>query len=277
MSNSVPEAKPEAVLDAAPISFAYRCWLFLRSLVFWVWQIVWTLTMGVPVVVLGMFSYNLGYRMGVIWNQGNVYGLRVICGVRWKLEGEENIPAKAGIMMSKHQSTWETYFFMLVFPRAAYVAKRSLALIPIFGWALIVLRFILIDRKSGGSAIAQMVEQARERNEHGIWVLIFPEGTRRPVGSEPAYRIGGAVVAERTGADITPVALNAGEFWPRMGFIKWPGEITVSIGPPIVNGGRKAEVLLAEAEAWIEGRMAEITVKNRFPYKAGGPSTGNAG
>lgn len=262
----MPEYTPETTPAAVPVSSVYRSWLFVRSLVYWVWQILATLILGLPVVVLGMFSYKLGHRMGVLWNQANIYGLRLICGITWKLEGQENIPTRTGIVMSKHQSTWETYFFMQVFTPGVYVAKRSLARIPIFGWAIKVLQFILIDRKSGGSAISQMVEQARDRNARGIWVMIFPEGTRRPVGSEPAYRIGGAVAAERIGADITPVALNAGEFWPRMGFIKWPGEITVIIGPPIVNGGRKAEVLLAETEAWIEGRMAEITVKNRFPY-----------
>jgi len=148
-----------------------------------------------------------------------------------------------------------------------YVAKRSLRWIPIFGWTLVLLRFILIDRTSGRSAIQQMTEQAANRLSLGRWVLIFPEGTRSAVGSEPNYRIGGAIVAEKTGADVLPIAMNAGEFWPRMGFIKWPGEITVTIGPVISSAGKNSAQILAETEQWIEGRMAEITVTDRFPYK----------
>ncbi len=245
----------------------YRLWLTFRSLVFWIWQIFSTLFMGAPVLLACLFSYKWGYPLAVMWNRMNVYGLRLICGVTWRLEGQENIPDKPCIVMCKHQSTWETYFLPTMFSPAVYVAKRSLRWIPIFGWTLVLLRFILIDRTSGRSAIQQMTEQAANRLSLGRWVLIFPEGTRSAVGSEPNYRIGGAIVAEKTGADVLPIAMNAGEFWPRMGFIKWPGEITVTIGPVISSAGKNSAQILAETEQWIEGRMAEITVTDRFPYK----------
>ncbi len=244
----------------------YRLWLTIRSAVFWVWQIICTLVIGPFVLLFGLFSFKLGYATAIVWNRANIWGLKYICGVSWKVEGRENIPDKPCVVLSKHQSTWDAYFLPMLFSYSVYVAKRSLILIPIFGWALYVLKFILIDRKSGRSAIQQMCEQAADRLSKGRWVLVFPEGTRRPVGAPPAYRIGGAKIAEQVPADVLPVAVNAGEFWPRMGFIKWPGEITVSIGPVIKTEGKTAAEILQETENWIEGRMSEITVLNRFPY-----------
>lgn len=237
---------------------AYRAWLWLRSALFWVWSILLTLAIGGPVLIAALISFDLGYRLINIWLYGNLYGLKLICGLSWEVDGRENIPDTPCLVLAKHQSTWETYFLPSMLPRAVYVAKRSLVLIPIFGWALYAMRFILIDRASGRSAIRQMVEQARERLAERRWIIIFPEGTRRPVGAAPAYRIGGAVVAEETGANILPIAIDSGSYWPRMGFIKYPGTIRVSVLPPISPAGRDAATLLAEVEAVIETRMASF-------------------
>lgn len=244
----------------------YRLWLTLRSVVFWIWQIVNTLVVGPFVLLFGLFSFRIGYALAVQWNRGNVWGLRVICGVTWKVEGRENIPETPCVVMAKHQSTWETYFLPMLFYPGVYVAKKSLLWVPIFGWALYVLKFIMIDRSSGRSAINQMCEQAADRLRRNRWVIVFPEGTRMPVGAEPKYRIGGAMIAHTAPCDVLPVALNAGEFWPRLGFIKWPGVITVTIGPVITSEGKSAQQILTETEQWIEGRMQEITVADRFPY-----------
>lgn len=244
----------------------YRLWLTFRSAVFWLWQILTTLTMGGPVILVGLFSFRWGYALAIVWNRLNIYGLKYICGVRWQVNGRENIPETPCVVLSKHQSTWETYFLPILFYPAVYVAKKSLLWIPIFGWALYVLDFIMIDRKSGRSAIHQMCEQAAEKLGLGRWIIVFPEGTRRPVASEPNYRIGGAMIAHEVPCDVLPVAVNAGEFWPRMGFIKWPGVITVSIGPVIKSDDKSAALILSETQAWIEGEMAEITVLDRFPY-----------
>lgn len=222
--------------------------------------------MAIPVLGSSLFSYNIASDMATLWLRLNLAGLRHICGITWKADGLENIPDTPCLVMSKHQSTWETYYLFSVLPRSVYVAKRSLLWIPIFGWALAALRFIMIDRRSGNSAVSQMIVQCRERMAAGISVIIFPEGTRVPLGAEPNYKIGGAAVAEKTGADILPVALNAGEFWPRMGYIKWPGEITVSFGPPIKCEGKSAGQIIAETQDWIESRMAEISKTDRFPY-----------
>lgn len=240
--------------------------LVLRSTVFWVWTIVNTLLLTIPVLVSSLFSFNFALYVSKIWLRLNLFGLRHICGVTWKVDGVENIPSHACIVLSKHQSTWETYFLPTMFPRSVYVAKRSLVLIPLFGWCIAALKFILIDRKSGASAINQMVDQSKQRLDENISVIIFPEGTRVPLGAEPNYRIGGAIVAEKIKADIIPVALNAGEFWPRMGYIKWPGQITVSFGPAIKPENKTAPELMDETQTWIENRMKEISVTDRFPY-----------
>jgi 1-acyl-sn-glycerol-3-phosphate acyltransferase len=240
--------------------------LVLRSTVYWIWSILNTLMMALPVLITAIFSRRLSLYFAHMWLRINLFGLRVICGLKWQVEGKEHIPQTPCVVLSKHQSTWETYFLPTILPPTVYVAKRSLALIPIFGWALVALRFILIDRKSGSSAINQIVTQSLERMSDGYSVIIFPEGTRVAVGAEPNYRIGGAVVAEKTGTNILPVAVNSGEFWPRMGYIKWPGTITVSIGPVIESTGRQASELLEETQAWIEWKMKEISVPNRFPY-----------
>ena len=190
----------------------YRLWLMFRSAVFWVWQILCTLIIGPLVLIFAVFSFDLGYALAIAWNRANIWGLRFICGVTWKVEGRENIPDKPCVVLSKHQSTWDAYFLPTLFTPGVYVAKRSLIWIPIFGWALYLLKFILIDRSSGRSAIQQMCEQATDRLSRNRWVLVFPEGTRRPVGAEPAYRVGGAKIAEAAQADVVPVAVNAGEF-----------------------------------------------------------------
>jgi len=240
--------------------------LIVRSTLYWIWSIANTLVMGAPVLLTRLVSYELSATLSVIWLRINLWDLKIFCGVTWKVQGVENIPDHPVLMLAKHQSTWETYFLPTLLKRAVYVAKKSLAYVPIFGWSIAALNFILIDRSSGRSAISQMVEQAQERFNSGISVIVFPEGTRMPVGAEPNYRIGGAMIAEATGVDVVPVAMNAGEFWPRLGYIKWPGEITIIIGPVIKTEGKKAEQILSETQSWIESQMEEITVLDRFPY-----------
>jgi len=222
--------------------------------------------MAVPVIVGGLLSHKLGLALARNWAQMNLVALKLTCNLSGQVEGLENIPAHACVIMSKHQSTFETFYIAHLFPKFTFVAKRALVLIPIFGWALLVVRFIMIDRKSGRSAVAQMVEQSEGKLANGHNVVVFPEGTRMPVGAPTNYRPGGAIVASKLGADVIPIAHNAGEFWPRMGFIKWPGKVTVCIGPVIKGEGKTPNQILEEVEDWIESKMTEITVKDRFPY-----------
>ena len=139
------------------------------------------------------------------------------------------------------------------------MAKRELMWIPFFGWGLALMKCIHIKRGSGKAAVNQLVSQGKARMNEGIWVVIFPEGTRIPAGEKGRYRIGGAVLAEQTGRAIVPVAHNAGEYWPRRSFIKRPGVIQVRIGAPVSPEGKTAQQLLEEASGWIEAQMAEIT------------------
>ncbi len=248
------------------ISASYRAWLMFRSAVFWVWLIFTTLFFAIPALLGTLISFNVAYGVSSYWIKANMWGLRILCGVKWEVRGQEHIPADPCLVVSKHQSTWETFFLAYHLKHVLFVAKRSLALIPIFGWMLYLLGFVLIDRKSGRSAINQMIEQASDRISKRRWVVVFPEGTRMPVGAEPNYRIGAMKVSSETDIPMLPVAVNSGEFWPRMGFIKWPGTITVVFGPLIYPEGKTVDELRDAVQDWIEGAMEDITVKNRFPY-----------
>jgi len=253
-------------MAAQPISFGYRLWLQLRSMVFWIWLILTTLLFALPALLSTLVSFEFAYKVCKLWISVNINGLKVICGVRWEVQGTENIPEKACLILSKHQSTWETFFLAHHLKHVLFVAKRSLSFIPVFGWMIKLLGFVLIDRSAGRSAIQQMIEQSRELIGLNRWVVIFPEGTRMPVASETNYRIGGMKVSAETQIPILPVAVNSGEFWPRMGFIKWPGTITVIFGPLIYPGEKTPDDIREEVHAWIEGQMTKITVKDRFPY-----------
>ena len=170
-----------------------------------------------------------------------------------------HITSGASIVFAKHQSTWETIALQKIFPQQVWVAKRELLWIPFFGWGLALMKAISIKRGTGQAAVQQLVTEGKSRLDEGLWVIIFPEGTRIPPGKKGRYRIGGAVLAEQSGYPIVPVAHNAGEYWPRRSFIKRPGTIQVRIGRPITPAGRSAQEILDVASAWIEERMAEIT------------------
>ncbi|MEM7292458.1 MAG: lysophospholipid acyltransferase family protein [Pseudomonadota bacterium] len=240
--------------------------LYVRSSIFLVCFAATTIVLAFPVVFSFLFPLMWRWRLVRIYPTINLWLLKVICGLRYRVEGRENVPSEPSVIFCKHQSTWETLGLTLQFPPAVYVAKRELLYIPFFGWGAAALRFITIDRSAGRKAVEKIVEQARDRIARGLWVIIFPEGTRRPVGAPPNYKLGGAVLATEVGVPIVPVAVNAGEYWPRHSLIKWPGEVVMSIGPPIYPEGKSPEQVRDEAQAWIEGKMAEITVLNRFPY-----------
>lgn len=253
-------------MSAQPISTVYRTWLWVRSAVFWVWFIFTTLFFALPALLATLVSFEVAYKVCKVWIASNILGLKFLCGVHWEVQGNENVPDKACLILSKHQSTWETLFLAHHLKHVLFVAKRSLSFIPIFGWMIKLLGFVMIDRKAGRSAIQQMTEQSQELIAKNRWIVIFPEGTRMPVGSEPNYRIGGMKVSADTQIPILPVAVNSGEFWPRMGFIKWPGTITVVFGPLIHPSNNTPDEIREEVQTWIEGQMEKITVKDRFPY-----------
>ena len=181
-----------------------------------------------------------------------------LCGLRYRIIGAENIPKTPSIVLSKHQSAWETLAFQEIFPPQVWVLKKELLRIPFFGWGLAMTSPIAIDRSAKKKALEQIVEQGKDRLKLGFWIVVFPEGTRIPPGQRGKYRIGGAWLATHTNVPVVPVAHNAGEFWGRNSFVKHPGTITVSIGQPIDPTGMEAGELNAHVEAWIEAEMLRI-------------------
>ncbi len=199
------------------------------------------------------------YRLTVGWPRLAVWGAKVICGIRWQVQGWDNLPDGPAIVLSKHQSAWETLFFPGYMPREmCFVYKKELHRVPFFGWGLALLRMIPIDRAKGRDAFEQVVATGLLRLNEGRWPILFPEGTRVPVGQTGRYKLGGARLAVRTRAPVLPVAVNAGSCWARNAFIKKPGLVTVSFGPPIEPGDMSPEELNAKVEAWIEGEMRRL-------------------
>ncbi len=185
---------------------------------------------------------------------------KTCCGLTYKVEGLENLPKdQAFIVLSKHQSAWETLALRLFLPMQTTVLKKSLTQIPVGGWALSLLKPIAIDRDSPREALRTLAEQGTARLNEGLVVIVYPEGTRAAPGEDKKFNIGGAMLAEKSGFPVIPLAHNAGEFWPRYSFLKYPGTITVKIGPVIESIDKKAKEINSEAETWISQAMKEIT------------------
>jgi 1-acyl-sn-glycerol-3-phosphate acyltransferase len=184
----------------------------------------------------------------------------VICGIRYEVEGAENIPDEPCVIMCKHQSSWETLALQVVFPPQAWVLKRELLWIPFFGWGLASLNPIAIDRSAGRKALNQVVEQGRARLDSGAWVVIFPEGTRIPTGEIGKFGMGGAFLAVETGYPVIPVAHNAGKAWPKHGFLKYPGVIKLVIGDKITidEKTKKVSDLNKQVYQWMESQMTRL-------------------
>jgi 1-acyl-sn-glycerol-3-phosphate acyltransferase len=232
--------------------------VLLRSALFALFQLV--VTPFYALIALATFPLAPLARYRVIsgWARLMVAAARLVCGIRYRVIGAENIPAEPCIILAKHQSAWETLAFQVILPPHVWVLKRELLRVPFFGWGLAMLSPIAIDRASGTRALKQTLEQGRERLHCGFSVMIFPEGTRIAPGARGRYHPGGAWLAIKTGVPVLPVAHNAGECWRRNAFLKYPGLITVSIGAPIPPRGLEAEELIAQVENWIEREMRQL-------------------
>jgi 1-acyl-sn-glycerol-3-phosphate acyltransferase len=198
------------------------------------------------------------YRVISQWARIMVKAAELMCGIRYRVLGAENIPNEACILVANHQSAWETFCFQLIFPPQVWVLKRELLWIPFFGWGLAMLAPIAIDRSSGARALRQTYEQGKDRLGRGFWIVIFPEGTRVRPGVDRPYQSGGAWLAAKTGAKIVPVAHNAGLCWPRNAFLKRPGVITVKIGAPIDPADMTVSELNTRVEQWIKAEAGML-------------------
>lgn len=244
--------------------------LFLRSLLFSTGMIVSVAIIGLAVVLCFPLPFIYRYRISQLWTKFNIWWLRVTCGIGYRLSGVEHIPERPAIVMAKHQSTWETLFLHQYLPPLAWVVKRELLWLPLFGWALALLQPIAINRRTGASAAKQVIRKGVEHLRQGQWVLIFPEGTRTAPGARTRYGMGGAVLAAHSGYPVLPVALNAGEFWPRRGFLKRPGTVDVVFGPLIDSVGPSPQELNRQVEDWIESTMTQISTIPAVSSETGG-------
>lgn len=234
--------------------------LTLRSAIFFLSMAVSAFVWCFVCMACAMFPYNVRYYVTSRWNVFNIWVGKTVCGIRYQVRGLENQPDRPLIVLSKHQSAWETIFLLIALRKPlVFVFKRELILVPFFGWGLGLLRMIPINRKKGTDAFRQVAEIGKKRLADGQWIIMFPEGTRTPVGGKGKYKTGGTRLALDTGVDVLPIAHNSGECWPKNSFIKKPGLITVSIGKPISSAGKTADELMAEVEAWIEAEMRVIS------------------
>jgi 1-acyl-sn-glycerol-3-phosphate acyltransferase len=226
---------------------------FLGSLVFTAFFLLWTFCYAIFFVIVGsLLPYRARFVLARAWGNALLTVLRWTCRLDYVVEGRENLPAGSHVVLMKHSSSWETFAQTVILPPQAWVLKRELLWIPFVGWGIRLLRAIAINRGGGGSAVRQMIEQGRRRLADGVWIVVFPEGTRMPPGETRRYGVGGAAIASETGALIVPVAHNSGWFWPRRGLLKKRGTIRVVIGKPIEALGRDPRAINDEAQRFIE-------------------------
>ncbi len=205
---------------------------------------------------------NVRYGFAQKWLTLSIDAARVLMGIRYQVHGQENLPVgetSPAILLVKHQSTYETFLMPAIMPHPlAYVFKKELLYVPFFGWSIGSLDMIHIDRSQRAKAFAKVVEQGQALLDRGVWVIMFPEGTRIPRGERGSYKTGGTRLAIATGAPVIPIAVTSAKCWPRKAFVKTSGVVDVSIGKPIPSVGRDAEELMREVETWIEAEMHRL-------------------
>ncbi len=231
----------------------------------WIGSILFTLLFSISAIVWSVFvtatlplPRAIAYRLVLTWVDGVFYLLKVLCRLDYEVTGQENIPAQNTVVLLKHSSAWETLVEMKIFPPQTWVIKRELMWAPFIGWALLALNPIAINRRAGSTAVDQVITTGTNRLQAGLWVMIFPEGTRMRPGETRRYGVSGALLAQANERPVVPVAHNAGNYWPRRGWLKRPGTIRVAIGPPIDTRGRSARDINLQAQNWIETTIADM-------------------
>lgn len=238
--------------------------VYLGSTLFFIYVLFSTPIVGVAILGGFFLPFSVRYKFADIWIDCLLFMLKLCCGLSYEVEGLENIPKnQAAIILSKHQSAWETIALRQIITPQTAVLKKSLLQIPFGGWALATLKPIAIDRSNQKEALRMLLEQGVERLQEGLFVLIFPEGTRVAPGLYKKFNAGGAMLASKSGFPVIPLAHNAGEFWPRNSFLKYPGVIKVKIGPMISAAGKSTKDINAETEAWISEAMRRISTGHK--------------
>ena len=235
----------------------------IRSVLHMAWMLLTVIPWGLALVFVSIWVGRTPlWWFAVNWLRVVIWGTRVFLGVRVEVSGMEHLPlgqTTSAILLSKHQSALETLLLpTLISHPLAFVFKRELLRIPFFGWSMARLDMIHIDRESRAQALKQVVTQGKALLEQGVWIILFPEGTRIERGQQGTYQTAGTRLAVQAGAPVIPIAVSSGKCWPRKGFIKYPGVVQVSIGRPIASVGREPKELMREVEAWIEAEMHRI-------------------
>ena len=232
----------------------------LRSVLYFAAMVITTILFALLIITIGLIlPLSARDALSKTWGKLNLWLMRVICRLKYRIHGEENLPKQSVIVMSKHQSSWETIALKgLLVKEQSWVLKQELKKIPLFGWALATVPTIAIDRSAGRQAVKQVINQGTELLNRGRLVIIFPEGTRTAPGQRKKYGIGGGMLAERSGYPIVPIAHNAGIFWSRRAVNKYPGTIDLVVGKPIASDGKSAAEITREVEQWIEQEVAKL-------------------
>jgi len=233
----------------------------LRSSLFMLGMVISTCLWVIPSIVARLFPYKVCFAIVSSWCTFNVHWLRLTCGIDYKITGLENIPDQACVIMSNHQSTWETLAYPSIFPTLTWVIKRELLFLPLFGWGIASTQPIALNRKQGKKAFQQLIKDGKDKLALGRFILIFPEGTRIPYDEERELKIGGFVLAKKAKTLILPVAHDAGRLWPRKGFLKSPGTIHLHIGKPIPTNQNSTEELRVQYSDWLRSTRADIKQK----------------
>ena len=235
----------------------------IRSVLHMLWMVLTVIPWALAVLLYSLFASSTTiYWLCAGWLRLAVTGGTVIMGIQNRVTGMENLPhTELGscVLLVKHQSTWETFSMVTLMPHPlAFVFKKELLYVPFFGWAMSRMDMIHIDRSQRARAFNKVVAQGKRLMAQGVWVIMFPEGTRIPRGQKGVYKSGGTRLAIETGAPVIPVAVTSAKCWPRKAFIKKPGIVDISIGKPIPSAGRQPEELMREVEAWIEAEMRRL-------------------
>jgi len=232
--------------------------LFLRSLLYFLGSTIVLIILVGSALILFFLPLKFRYAILSKWSMFCLWWLRITLNIQLKVIGKQNIPKQACVIVSNHQSTWETLALQTIFPQQTWVLKQELQWIPVFGWGLSLLKPIIIDRGEKLKALKKVIKQGAERIAKGVFVVVFPEGTRQPYGQLGEYQKGGVAIAKKTDCDVIPIYHNAGKLWPKGSFIKSPGTITLTIGKPISVAGKSASVLTKEIRDWTKNQSLVI-------------------
>lgn len=241
--------------------------IWLRSFLFTAILFLSVPVYATAVLLLAPFGHRVYYRVAVQWAALNLWTLEKICGLRYEVEGLENLPAEPCVLCWKHESVFETLAGAILCPPQTWVVKRELIWVPFFGWGLALLKPIAINRSAGRTAVKQVISQGQDRLSRGLYVVIYPEGTRVLPGQEKRFGVSSAALAKAAGRPVLPIAHNAGDFWSRRSFLKRPGTIRVVVGPPIDTADASHDEITRQAREWIAATMERISPGRKVSQK----------